>query len=399
MLRAAIRILLVLDEPLARAERELPLAGGGREIGEANQRVFVVGREAERALERHQRERHVDEPVGVDQAEPVAQRLQDVGLALEAGARHERIGGVLPGALLPRDVGDRGVRAQIVRIAGEDRAVVLFRGVAIRQEVAMQLGERAVELDLRVRIVLDREAPGEQRREIVVVRVLLEQDAQAEERVAVAGLGLERAAERRHRLVADQRLVHQRHAGEVVERRALGLGRARGVCLACRGLGDIDPQLALERRVTPALERELVAGLGGLGLAEPLDRGVDLADLGQGLAGAGPERGLAARIAVEVVRDALLDVGELGRTRRARTGHRLEVEQREAVLRIGGERGAVEIGDLAIGTAVARRERGEIDGERGAIVRERGAACLPSAATSAASESSSARRRRSSSPS
>jgi hypothetical protein len=49
--RAAIRVGLVLDQPLAGAERELPLADLGREIGEPDQRVLVVGLVGQRALE------------------------------------------------------------------------------------------------------------------------------------------------------------------------------------------------------------------------------------------------------------------------------------------------------------------------------------------------------------
>src|SRR5204863_9555594 len=108
----------------------------------------------------------------------------------------------------------------------------------------------------------------------------------------------------------DQRLVHQRDAGEVVERGARGAGRARG--LAGRGLGDVDPELALERGLAPALERRDVAGERGVGLAEALDGLVDPADLGEGLAGAGPERRLALAVALEVHRDLVLEIGELG---------------------------------------------------------------------------------------
>ncbi len=191
---------------------------------------------------------------------------------------------------------------------------MLLGRVAVRQEVPVELGERAVQLGLGVAVGLDLEPPGEQARQLLVVALLLEQDPQPEERVAVAGIGLERALERLHRAIADQRLVHQHHAGEVVERGALlGIGGAGG--LAVRGLDEIDPQLALERGLPPALERGHVAGQRGLGLAEALDGGVDLADRGERLAGAGPERGLGARIALEVERDLLPRGGPAPRTR------------------------------------------------------------------------------------
>ena len=55
--------------------------------------------------------------------------------------------------------------------------------------------------------------------------------------------------------------ARRRRSGGAV--RALGAGRAGG--LAGRGLGDVDPQLALERGLAPALERRDVAGQRGLG--------------------------------------------------------------------------------------------------------------------------------------
>ena len=88
-------------------------------------------------------------------------------------------------------------------------------------------------------------------------------------------------------------------------------GIGRGFRLAARGLRDIDPQLALERGRTPALERRNVARLDLLGGAELLDGGVDLADLGERLAGARVKRGLRTRIAFEVTCDLLLERGEL----------------------------------------------------------------------------------------
>jgi len=363
--RAAIRIGFVLDEPLARAESQLPLSGARREIREADQRVLVVGLVRQRPLERLEGHRNVDQAIGVDQAEPVAQRLEHLGRVLEPRALHERLRGFLPVALLPRDVGDRGVCTQIVAIRVEDGAVVHLRGVAIRQEVAMQLGERAVQLDLRGRVGLDGEAVREQRGEVVVVRVFLEEDAQPQEAIAVPRIGLERAAERRHRLLADERLVHQRHAGEVVER-GTGVEIVGAASLPRGRLGDIDPQLALERGLAPAFERGRVTRHRSLGAAELLHGRIDLFEIGERLAGAGPERGLALRIAFEVVGDRLLEIREL--LREAFAAHeRLEVEQRHTVLGLGPKRGAIDLGDLGIRPIVARGQVGDVDEQRGAV--------------------------------
>src|SRR3569623_1550041 len=306
VLRTLVGILLALDEAFTRAARELPLLRLRREVGEANERVLVDEHVGERALERLERERHVDEPIGVDQTEPVAQRLEDLRIALELRARHQRIRCLLPRALLPRDVGDRRVRAQVVRIGGEDLAVVQLRAVAIAEEVAVELGERAMDRDLRAAVGLVLEAVREQRGELVVVAVFFEQDAQPQECVLVSRISLERLLERGHRLLADERLVYQHDAGEVIQARLrVGILGDRG--LAVGGLGDVAPQLALERGVAPAFARGDVAGQHFARLAELLDGLVDDANLGQRLAGARVERGLRARLAFEVRSDLLLE--------------------------------------------------------------------------------------------
>jgi hypothetical protein len=80
-----------------------------------------------------------------------------------------------------------------------------------------------------------------------------------------------------------------------------------------------------------------VTGHDRLGLAEALHGGIDLTELGQRLARAGEERGLRARVAFEVLRDRALEPRELlGSAGTA--DDRLELEERDAAARIGGER-------------------------------------------------------------
>ena len=170
-----------------------------------------------------------------------------------------------------------------------------------------------MDLDLRRRPRLALEAIAEQDRELVVVRVLLEQDAQAQERIAVAGVGLERAAERGHRLLADERLVHQRDAGEVMQRaRFASSSSATAAWRVAASATSIHswPLSAAWRQPSSA---GTWPGSDGLGLAEPLRP---------------PRRSCRSRrasrrrasrtrpgvfgVAVEVRRDLLLELGELG---------------------------------------------------------------------------------------
>src|SRR5262249_59106949 len=163
---------------------------------------------------------------------------------------------------------------------------------------------------------------------------------------------------------ASERLGHEGDAGEVMEGCALLAFGAGG--LAGRSLGDIDPQLALERGLAPAFERGDVAREGGVGLAEALDGVVDLADLGEGLAGAGPEGGLGLGVAFEVGGDVLLEIGELLREPAA-PNDRLEVEERQPRARVDGEHAAVEVSQLELGAAVAGGDSGDVDAEPAAI--------------------------------
>ena len=111
MQRALVGILGRLDESLARAECELPLAGLRREVRQPDERVFVVGLVAQCALERLQRHRWIIQAIRVEQTQAIEQRREYLRIALEPCACEQRIGGLLPIALLPRDVRDRRVRA------------------------------------------------------------------------------------------------------------------------------------------------------------------------------------------------------------------------------------------------------------------------------------------------
>jgi hypothetical protein len=111
----ARRLGLVLDQPLARAERHAPLAGGDAEVGEPLERGLVVGVVGEHALEGADRRGRIGQPIGVDHAEAEVDVAQHSRVALEAGSGQERVGGLAPRALLPGDVRQRGDRAQVGR--------------------------------------------------------------------------------------------------------------------------------------------------------------------------------------------------------------------------------------------------------------------------------------------
>ena len=80
-----------------------------------------------------------------------------MSLSRSRRARDQRVRCLLPGTLLPRDVGNRGVRTQIIRIVGEDLAIVPLRPVAVGEEVPHQIRERAMDLDalLAWRLVIE----------------------------------------------------------------------------------------------------------------------------------------------------------------------------------------------------------------------------------------------------
>jgi hypothetical protein len=206
---------LVLDQALAGAERHAPLAGGDAEIGEPLERGLVVGIVGQHALERADGGRRVGQAIGVDHAEAVVDVAQHGGLALEAGPGQERVGGVAPRALLPRDVRQRGDRAQIRRRAIDDRAVVVLGALAILEEVAGQLGDRAVQRDPLGAVGLDGEPLLEQRRQRLVLALLVEEQPQAHEGVEVMRIGGERGAQRVDRALPGERAIHERDAGEV----------------------------------------------------------------------------------------------------------------------------------------------------------------------------------------
>jgi hypothetical protein len=200
----------------------------------------------------------------------------------------------------------------------EDGLVVPLGGVAVGQEVAVQLGHRAMQGDPLVDVGLDVEPLRQQGGEVVVVGVFLEQDAGAHEGVAVGRLGRQRHPQRRQRAVTVERPVHQRDRGEVGQARACG--RA-GLLprLGKRRLGDVDPQLPAQGGPAPARQRRDVPGDPGHRVLEGGDGAVEIADLGQGLAGASQERRRRARVGRVQVGDGPLERGQLAAAPARRT--------------------------------------------------------------------------------